>query len=207
MNSRAEKEDILKELFNISVGKAASMLSEIVNKKIILNVPNLEIIDILKDHLNIDDYFPLILPGNIMVSSIKFRDELHGKASLLFPANKMRKFINLCLSENNENQNFTDIDFDILKEIGNIILNSIIGELSNFLKIKLDYTLPDVKVLNKEKLELCLKDNRYSNILVLYISFKINNSEIVGAIIINLTLDSLNQLLNKVSIIEDDFYG
>lgn len=49
--------------------------------------------------------------------------------------------------------NFTDVDFDIIKEIGNIILNSIIGGIGNFLKIKLSYTLPEVKIFDKKYFE------------------------------------------------------
>ncbi|MGN9162361.1 chemotaxis protein CheC [Clostridium sulfidigenes] len=211
MKNNVEREDILKELFNISVGKSASILSEIINKKILLNVPNLKILDLNEKAIVIDDYLPQVMQGTIMVSSIAFEDELRGKASLIFPADKMRTFINLCLNENDENQlcnmNFTDIDFDIIKEIGNIILNSIIGEIGNYLKLKLNYTLPEVNVFNKVDFEKNIKNKEYEHILMLYITFKIDDSEIAGAIIINLTLSSLSQLLNKVGMIEDDFCG
>ncbi len=63
---------------------------------------------------------------------------------MLFPANKMRIFINLCIGQpeymNEEDLNFTDMDFDIIREVGNIILNSIIGEIGNTLDISLKYT-------------------------------------------------------------------
>ena len=208
MRNRVEREDILKELFNISVGKSASILSEIINKRILLDVPNLEILD-LNNEIIIDNYLPNVMQGTIMVSSITFENELRGRASLIFPADKMRTFINMCLNENDENQmcnmNFTDIDFDIIKEIGNIILNSIIGEIGNYLKIKLSYTLPEVKVFNKLDFEKNIKTKEYVYILMLYITFKIDDAEIAGAIIINLTLNSLSELLNRVGMIEDDF--
>ncbi|MEA4826999.1 chemotaxis protein CheC [Clostridium sp. JNZ J1-5] len=211
MEYRVEREDILKELFNISVGKSASILSEIINKKILLNVPNLEILDLNEKIIDMDNYLPKAVQGNIMVSSISFKDELRGRANLIFPADKMRTFINLCLNENDENQlgnmNFTDVDFDIIKEIGNIILNSVIGEIGNYLKIKLSYTLPEVKIFNKIDFEKNIKSKEFTHLLMLYITFKIDGSEIAGAIIINLTLSSLSELLNKVDKIEDDFCG
>ncbi len=211
MRDRALTEDILKELFNISVGKSASILSEIINKKILLTVPNLKIYNLNDKKIDIDDSLPKALKGTIMVSSICFRKELKGKASLIFPADKMRTFINLCLNENNKNEfsdmDFTDIDFDVIKEIGNITLNSIIGEIGNYLNIKLSYTLPEVRVFNKRDFKSSIESKDYIHILMLYITFKIDSSEIVGAIIINLTLSSLNDLLNKVGMIEDDFCG
>lgn len=198
MSNKIEREDILKELFNISIGKAASILSEIINKKILLDVPSFHILDIDKEMSSIDDFLPDIVQGNIMVSSITFREKLKGRASLIFPADKMRTFINLCLNENDDDQlynnNFTDVDFDIIKEIGNIILNSVIGELGNYFSIKLSYTLPDVKVFNKQDFEKNINNSEYSHILMLYITFKIEDSEIVGAIIINLTLSLLNDI-------------
>lgn len=211
MRDRILKEDILKELFNISVGKSASMLSEIINKKILLNVPKLKILDLSRKCEVIDNYLPQAIQGTMMVSSIAFKDELKGKASLIFPADKMRTFINLCLNKDNEEQmcalHFTDIDFDILKEIGNIILNSVIGEIGNYLNVKLNYTLPEVKMFDKVEFEKNINSKEYPHILLLYINFKIDDSEIVGAILINLTLSSLSELLNKVEMIEDDFYG
>lgn len=209
MKSNVEREDILKELFNISVGRSASVLSEIINKKILLNVPSLKIVDLNEKTISIDNYLPQVMQGTIMVSSIAFKDELRGKASLIFPADKMRTFINLCMNEIDDNHsndmNFTDIDFDVLKEIGNIILNSVIGEIGNYLKIKLSYTLPEVRVFNKEDFENNINSKEYTHILMLYITFKIDDSEVSGAIIINLTLSSLSELLNKVEMLEDGF--
>lgn len=211
MVNRAEAEDILKELFNISVGKSASILSEIINKKILLDVPKLKILDLNDETIEIDDVIPPVANGTIMVSSISFNDEMEGKASLIFPADKMRIFINLCLNKNDDNKiydmNFTDIDFDVIKEIGNIILNSVIGEVGNYLKIKLSYILPEVKIFDISDFKKNIKNKEYYYVLVLYITFQIDDSEIVGAIIINLTLNSLSKLLNKARRIEDDFCG
>lgn len=211
MIDKVIREDILKELFNISVGKSASILSEIINRKILLNVPNLKILDLKNKWEELDKYLPNVLHGTMMVSSISFKKELTGKANLIFPADKMRTFINLCLNENNKNcfcdMNFTDIDFDVIKEIGNIILNSIIGEIGNYLNLKLTYTLPEVKVFNKEDFKKTMESKEYMHILMLYITFNIDNSQISGAIIINLTLSSLNEILNKIEMIEDDFCG
>ncbi|WP_410506228.1 chemotaxis protein CheC [Haloimpatiens sp. FM7315] len=205
-----ESEDILKELFNISVGKSASILSEIVNKKIILNVPNLKIIDLNDRNININLHLPKVVYKDMMISSISFQKEIRGKASLIFPANKMRTFINLCTNESFENQvddmNFTDVDFDIVKEIGNIMLNSVIGEIGNYLEIRLNYTLPKVQVFDKNDFQKDLKSKEFTHLLMLYITFKIDDSELEGAIIINLTLSSINELLAKVKIIENDLY-
>ncbi len=208
MNKQNLTYDILKELFNISVGKAADMLSEIINKKILLSVPNVEVLDIKNKELKLDEYLPKELDGTLMVSSISFKKNLTGKANLIFPVKKMRKFINLCLNKEEEESeiDFTDVDFDIIKEIGNIILNCIIGEVGNRLDIQLTYTLPEVKVFHKVDFNKDIEKNGYVYILLLYITFIIDNTEIEGAIIVDLTLRSLNELMQKINRIEDELY-
>lgn len=209
MLDKISREDVLKELFNISVGKSASILSEIIDKKILLNVPNVKIIDLEDKETSLEEHLPEVLDGTMMISSISFKEKLTGKANLIFPADKMRKFINLCVNEssmdNKDDMNFTDVDFDIIKEIGNIILNSLIGEIGNYLDIKLYYTVPEVKIFHKKDLKDDIKNTEYTNILMLYITFNIDGSEIFGAIIINLTLDSLNELLSQIDLLMDDF--
>jgi Chemotaxis protein CheC, inhibitor of MCP methylation len=211
MNENEIRKDILKELFNISVGKSASILSEIIDKKILLNVPDIEILDLKVNIDQLHEYFNDIIEGALMVSSISFKEKSAGKASLIFPADKMRNFINLCLHEESDDEysdlNFTDIDFDIIKEVGNIVLNSIIGEIGNYVDIKFNYMLPEVKVFNSMDIEEFIENENYSYILMLYVTFNIENSKIEGAIVINLTLKFLDEILKKIYMMEVDFNG
>lgn len=210
MKNKALEYDILEELFNISVGKAASMLSEIIDKKIILDVPNIKILSPEETKDKLFDYLPKVLDGTLMVSSISFKEKLKGKANLIFPAEKMRTFINLCLNQEGINESndmdFTDIDFDVIKEIGNIILNSIIGGIANNLDINLNYTLPKVKVYQRIDFEKDIIDKDYMHVLMLYITFKIDSIAIDGAVVVDLTLNSLNELMKKVSKVKDEIY-
>lgn len=209
MNESSFRYDILKEVFNISVGKAANLLSEITGKKIILKIPDVTILDRIKSNIELTDYLPIKFSGALMVSTISFKENLTGKANLIFPAEKMKTFIQLCLNEevhDEDNLNFTDIDFDIIKEIGNIILNCILGETGNLLDIKLQYSLPEVRVYNHINFKQAIYENEYQNILVLFITFIIDNTEIEGTIIVDLALQSLNELLRKIDLIEADIY-
>lgn len=210
MSNETLRNDILKEIFNISVGKAASLLSEIIDRRILLTIPNIKTININKEEIKCEDFLPNDLDGALMVSSISFHENLKGKANLIFPAQKMKTFINLCMNEG-ENEidseiNFTDIDFDIIKEIGNIILNSIVGEVGNYLNISLDYTLPEVKIFSKLHFSKSLQNNEYPHILILFITFVIDETEIEGIIVVNLTLSSLNELMKNLDRIEKNLY-
>ena len=211
MNESSLSYDILKEMFNISVGKSASMLSEITNKKILLDVPNIEILNQEDKDVEIEEHFIKVPEGALMVSSIDFGDKIKGEANLIFPANKMRVFINLCMDEEDGNfeddMNFTDMDFDIIREVGNIILNSIIGGIGNFLNTSLEYTLPKVKVFNRTDFKDSFENKKPLCMIMLYITFIIDDTEIEGAIIIDLTLNSLNELMKLIKRTEDDLNG
>lgn len=210
MNENSLKYDILKEIFNIGVGKAADMLSEIVDKKIVLNVPNIEVFDPENQKLDFEKQYCKTLHGTLIVSSISFEEKITGEANLIFPANKMRTFINLCMKQKNEcssdDMHFTDIDFDIIKEVGNIILNSIIGEMGNFLDVNLNYTLPSVSLFNCLDFKMDIKSRKGIHILMLYITFILDDTEIEGAVIISLTLNSLNEFMKIIKKMEDDLY-
>jgi chemotaxis protein CheC len=206
MSMSFRREDVLKELFNVGVGKAASNLSEIIDKKINLDIPDVRIMDMVRGKEELDAFLHRVTEGAAMVSSISFNRRLEGTVSLIFPAEKMHQFINLCLKEEyseNNSLEFSDVDFDTIKEIGNIILNAIIGELSNTLQIPVEYTLPEVAVLQSARADLLVSDKTYHLVLMMYITFNIEGTMIDGAIVINMTLKSLDEIIENI----DKIYG
>ena len=201
--------DILKEMFNVSVGRASSLLSEIIDRRIILNVPDVKLLDIKTDEFNLEECLPEKSDGIFMISSICFEHELQGKASLIFSAKKIRKFIDLCIKNDETEEcyelDFSDIDFDVVKEMGNIVLNSVVGEVGNLLNLKLNYTLPQVQIYNGADFYEEV-DSHYSHILILNITFLIEGTRIEGAILVHLTLNSFNDIIEKIKKIKDELY-
>ncbi|MBE5989371.1 chemotaxis protein CheC [Lacrimispora xylanisolvens] len=209
MGSSDMTQDILKELFNISVGRAAGILSDIVGQKIHLNVPNVKILKASSESYAIDEYISMKKNGTLMVSTLSFKENYTGKASLIFSAEKMKKFISLCLQEeqsDSDDMDFNDVDFDIIKEIGNIILNCIIGETGNLLNISFKYTLPEVRLFNAMEFKYDYRNTDNVYVLILYITFVIGDTEIEGAIIVDLSLHSINDLLTRIHKLEESLY-
>lgn len=202
---RSFRYDILNELFNIGVGKAADMLSEIVQKKIMLQVPRIEFPDSEDGPVRPEKRFSELFDAALMVSTISFAERLTGKANLLFPADKMRKFVALCSSGSvpqPEESDFTDVDFDVIREIGNIVLNCILGELGNLLNIPLTYDPPRVVVYDRIDFGRDIEAGEYRSALILYVTFLIDSTEIEGAVIIDLTVNSFQELFRLLDGIE-----
>jgi chemotaxis protein CheC len=197
--------DTLNELFNIGVKRAADMLSEIVHRKVSLQIPKIMVSESEEKRLKLGEQFSGPFDGALMVSTISFQNSLNGKANLIFPADKIKKLVALCSAEGifpPEDIAFTDVDFDVVREIGNIILNCILGEISNLVDLHLVYDLPRVVVYNRIDFNQDIGREKDHSVMILFVTFLIDNTEIEGAVIIDLAVESYRDLLRLLDGIE-----
>jgi chemotaxis protein CheC len=196
------QKDVLTELVNVYVGQAGSLLSEMVNQKINLSVPEVELISV-SDEASFFNYLSIFPSGHIISSSIRFGHVFEGKALLVFPLQEAKIIVNACLGETYPPEgeimlDLLDTDFDVLKEISNVILNAVIGEFGNLLGTRLEYSLPEIEIIyvseaeNKEPVE----NNLY--ILVLHTSFLLADAQVQGVILLVLSMNSVNWLIRKI---------
>ena len=89
------KTDILKEYINVFIGQAASLLSEMVDRRINLSVPYINFIKNDKEFCELDVNKDLCnaLKGHVMSTSISFSDAFSGQAQLVFPTDKIKKLV------------------------------------------------------------------------------------------------------------------
>lgn len=130
--------DILKEFGNIGTGSAAYSLSHILNRKIMINIPNVSIIPTsnIKEEL---------FPNNELKGALYF--EIVGDADgcflLIFDDKSMENILNYILG--NDKRKFDQLKIDeisCLEEISNIIICSYIKGLASMLGIRLIPTIP-----------------------------------------------------------------
>ena len=195
------QKDLLKEYVNVFIGQAASMLSDMANQRVLLSVPEVEIVNMSDEKGALDR--PLFSHGHIVSSSMKFGHEFSGRALLIFPAQKAKLLVDACMgmaSNSIEENSFDliDTDFDVLKEISNVILNSVIGEFSNLIGTTVEFSIPDVEVVfvSEDEQKMYLKNNVY--MMMLYTSFELEKAQVEGVVIVALGLNSLNKLLGKI---------
>ncbi|OJV66836.1 MAG: chemotaxis protein CheC [Clostridiales bacterium 38-18] len=194
--------DLLKEYVNVFIGQAASMLSEMANQRVLLTVPEVDIINMSDDTMDLAR--PLFNHGHIISSSMKFGNDFSGRALLIFPAQKAKLLVDACMGMEmsdyaEESYELIDTDFDVLKEISNVILNSVIGEFSNLIGTTVEFSIPDIEVLfvSQDEQKMYLKNDVY--MMMLYTSFELAEAQVEGVIIVALGLTSLNKLLDKIS--------
>lgn len=198
-----QQEDALKEYMNIFLGQASSLLSEIVDKKVVLTLPQIMLLDLehpddLKRYAEVR---PALFNSHVVSSVIEFGKVFTGSARLLFPRDKAQVLAHLCLGEDYEADDdgtLTDVDFDVIREIGNVILNSVLGGIGNLLHLKLDYTFPKVQVCFFPAEEEALLFNKETHVLVISNTFSFEQVKLDGAIVMVFNMASTDQLIKKI---------
>lgn len=198
-----EQEDALKEYMNIFLGQASSLLSEIVDKKVLLTLPNIMLLylDQEEDRNRYIGVRPALFNSHVVSSIIEFGKIFSGNARLLFPKDKAQILAHLCLGEDYEEAedgNLTDVDFDVIREIGNVILNAVLGGIGNLLDIKLEYTFPKVQVCFFPEKEEEIFFGKETHVLIICNTFEIADVQLDGAIVMVFNMESTEELIKKI---------
>ncbi|NVO09640.1 MAG: hypothetical protein HXX16_06740 [Bacteroidales bacterium] len=133
--------DYLKEIINIGIGRSANTLNKIVKNKVTLKAPILQIITFQEFNSKLGPSTDNLLS----IVSMDFVGELSGKVELVFPSPSAVKIVDILT-----NKVYNDLEMDQLRsstlnEVGNIVLNSLIGTLGNLLKIRFRFSIPRFK--------------------------------------------------------------
>lgn len=200
----SEQNDALREYMNHFIGQAACMLSEMVERRINLTIPHIKVIHYTEE-VGISDMLPSFLQGYVVTSSIKFGDTFSGEGKLIFPRDKAKHLVGLCLKEDSiERDDLSVEDFDAIREIGNIILNAVVGSIGNLVKIKLDYGMLKVDVHNLPREGKNLVNTKEAYLLIIRSSFTIDQTSVEGAIFVILSLESINELIGRINLILEE---
>ena len=206
-----QQKDILGEVVNVFIGQAASLLSEMTGQEIRLNIPQVVLLtgdSIVLDPKVADDIWA---QGHVVSSSINFSQGLHGKTFLMFPASQAKALVNACWGEMellpaiSESRDLLDTDFDVLKEVANVILNSIMGGFSGLLDTCLEYSVPEIEMLFAPDNEQRQFLSRQQNVLLLKTELFLDAASVQGFILIAFSMNSISLLLEKINTMTEDF--
>lgn len=204
------QKDVLTELLNIHIGYAASLLSEMIKQRIILTIPEVELLSPNDDRNIFERVRPGFSIGQKTISSINFGPKFEGKGFLIFPTFQAKALTNACMGLEAPAKGDTDaaalneMDFDVLKEVSNVVFNALIGEFGNLLQCKLDYSVPDLLLVNVSASEEDMRLPANIYILVLHTKILLINDDIAATILIALRSESLTLLINKIDEILSD---
>jgi chemotaxis protein CheC len=205
MTSLTELErDALTEIFNIGVGMAADVLSQMVNEPVRLSVPLVE----LTSQQNARNYYIAREQRPLCAIRQTYSGEVTTDAILMFPEENSLELVRLMVGGDLPLEQLTEMEQDAMAEIGNIILNAVISSLSTTLNLTFEGSLPEVSVVNVENIfshppEPPPSDAEQASVLALTIDFSLSARQVSGYLAFLLDIASGAKLVSRL----DGFIG
>jgi len=137
MGDIVKKLDMLKELFNIGVGGAATALNKIVKTKLMITVPDVYLV-------SASEAIELLGPAERQVLSVYIRvsDNFPAGILIMLDDESAKKLVKLSMS-GIDTQKMDELMFiSVLKEIANIMTSYFLNNFSQFVKMPLSPGLP-----------------------------------------------------------------
>lgn len=140
--------DALTEMFNIGVGAAADLLSQMVGESVRLSVPLVEFTSESKAKA----YYLEREQRPLCAVRQRYVGEVTTEALLMFPEENSLELVRIMVGADLPLQALTEMEQDAMAEIGNIILNAVISSMANTLSLHFEGALPQVSILSAEDL-------------------------------------------------------
>ena len=143
-NLRNVEIDTLKEIGNIGAGNAATALSKMLGRRVVLNVPKVNMVE-FKD---IADF--LGGPEQIVIGVlVQITGEINGMMMFLVREEAGSILIRSLMGDFapvHESDEFNEMELSAMKEIGNILASSYLGSLAGFIKKDIYPSVPFLSI-------------------------------------------------------------
>lgn len=191
--------DALRELMNIGVGRAASELNELLQSPIALKIPKVAAFPAteLREHLGDG------AETQISAVQLPFEGSLAGRAVLGFPTDSATKLVELLTGSELDHAELDSLRAGVLTEVGNIVLNGVMGTFSNVLDANLDYHMPDYFEDSAHRVLGGERDATAYTVLLANTHFTVEALAIHGSIDVVFRVEAFDQLLKAIDTISD----
>ncbi len=195
MQLTEEQIDAIKELINIGVGRAAGVLSEMIDRPILLQVPSVKVLS----RAGLSQEIAQIGAGSLSAVKLGFRGSFTGTAALVFPQDSAATLVSLLMSDELSEADLDSIRVGTLNEVGNIVISGIMGSISNVLRQRIEYTIPSYI---EDSFENMILSDRYLydiTTLLAHAHFTVESSMIEGNIILIFEAESFGCLIKAIN--------
>ncbi|HAV92037.1 TPA: CheY-P-specific phosphatase CheC [candidate division WOR-3 bacterium] len=134
--------DGIKEISNIGGGHAATVLSQLINRKVMVSVPKVHII-------SSEDVYRIINNEDEIVTGclVKFLGDLTGRTLLIFPRDQSMLLVDMVMGkEEGTTTILSEIEQSAIKEVANIVISSYLTALSDFLNMLILPSVPNLVI-------------------------------------------------------------
>jgi len=192
--------DIIGELINSGVGRAAKSMNELLNHEIQMSVPVIHILT----HDEMRGYISQYKASKYVNVIQSFLGNLQGQGIVSFPVIKGKTLVNMLL----ETSGNCTLEFDLdereaILEVGNLIINAVQGVISDMIGQEVECQLPEIifddRILSLDRLK---EDDIY---IVGEMILAVKGIDIEGSILLMYAYDNMGLLVNKfLSLYEEE---
>ena len=190
------QKDALTELINIGYGRAAGALSELTGYRITLEVPRLGMFPI-------DEIAPQIsrmISGEVATVTQVFSGPLAGNALLLLDERAAVMLSELLTDDVSPSGAFDSGAREIITEVGNILLNALLGVFGNLLQVQVSFTVPRLRVdtIDSVLQSIIVQEEELRYALMIHTRFHLRASNVTGYLVMILGITSLDRMLDEL---------
>ncbi|HAO22587.1 MAG: hypothetical protein BWK80_51750 [Desulfobacteraceae bacterium IS3] len=188
--------DILREVVNIGVGEAANSLSQLLQKKVMLRVPDIQIMNVSE----VKHYLQHELTSLGVYIAQDFEGMIKGKTILCYTRECSLSLLNAILGDSVNITSLTEIGISTLNEIGNIIMVSCMSEISNMIDGRISYQLPEVSIEVSEVYfrNMIQEISAFETAIVIKNEFIIHKTDIQGYMFILLSFEGYETVIDRL---------
>ena len=135
--------DVLKEIGNIGAGNATTALAKMMNMKIDMNVPRVDLVPFT----NLPDIFGS--PEEVLAGILVQLDgDIKGMMMFLVKEKSAYNLVNSLMGGmiQSSGDGFSDMELSALGEIGNIIIGAYLSAMSNLTSLKISSSVPYISI-------------------------------------------------------------
>jgi len=190
------QKDALQEVGNIGIGHATTSLSQMVNKRVWISIPDMKLLPLIEVPALVRNEDPVV--GVIL----QLTGDAKGFLLLMLSKKTAKVLIKLIIGESDETKGFDEMEVSVLMELANIMGGTYISSLSNFLSISIGISTPSQAYDMSDAIidqVLGLMSLDVNDVLFLKTEFTINEEKIDGKILIFTDADSLKNVLDAIN--------
>lgn len=192
-----KEKNVLKEIGGIGMGHASSALGQIINQKIELSAPDVNLIDLSE----ISRYMP---ENDILMGiHVKILGDINGQMLYLFTKKDAKQLLGIVRGKYlKDSELIEEMEVSTIKEISNIVSGSYLNALSSFLGLSLLPSLPHLAVDSAYSIFDFITQAQKEAVRLIIIQSKLSikevNFETVGSLIILLSEGELQKIIEKI---------
>lgn len=133
--------DVLKELGNIGAGNATTALAQLMQTKVDMSVPRVQLLEFkeLGEAMGGEE---LVMAGIYLA----IEGDINGSIMFLLEKRAAKHLVGKLIGMESEGDDFTEMEFSALKEVGNIITGAYLNSLSSITNLMIQPSVPDLTV-------------------------------------------------------------